>query len=318
MTQPAKARAQIGLLPDGRRLHLHDGPIDLIVEAFGEAHEISAAYRAATGRFLTVLDELCGELLLLRQPARPESPIPGGAVAQRMMAAVAPYCERTFITPMAAVAGAVAEEILQTMTCAASLCRAYVNNGGDIALHLAPGERLVVGMVERPNRPSLFGMATLNSTQPVRGIATSGWRGRSFSLGIADAVTVLAKRAAMADAAATIIANAVDLPGHPAITRVLARDLAPDSDLGDRLVTQGVGELSANEVAAALDAGDAVAHLLVSAGLIHSAALNLQGETRIVDLDQFSSPVRAEKLWRKPWIGSRNDRVPEGRRIIHA
>jgi hypothetical protein len=88
--------------------------------------------------------------------------------------------------------------------------------------------------------------------------------------------------------------------------------------LGDRLVTQGVGELSANEVAAALDAGDAVAHLLVSAGLIHSAALNLQGETRIVDLDQFSSPVRAEKLWRKPWIGSRNDRVPEGRRIIHA
>ena len=66
----------------------------------------------------------------------------------------------------------------------------------------------------------------------MRGIATSGWRGRSFSLGIADAVTVLADRAAAADAAATIIANAVDLPGHPAIVRVPACELAPDSDLG--------------------------------------------------------------------------------------
>ncbi len=121
---------------------------------------------------------------------------------------------------MAAVAGAVAEEILDAMTAAARLSRAYVNNGGDIALHLAPGEHFVVGMVERPDRPSLFGTATLDSAQPVRGIATSGWRGRSFSLGIADAVTVLADRAAMADAAATIIANAVDLPGHPSIVRV--------------------------------------------------------------------------------------------------
>ena len=99
-------------------------------------------------------------------------------------------------------------------------------------------------MVERPDRPSLFRHRhAATRSQPVRGIATSGWRGRSFSLGIADAVTVLADRAAMADAAATIIANAVDLPGHPGVVRVPARDLAPDSDLGDRLVTQGVGEL---------------------------------------------------------------------------
>ena len=152
-------------------------------------------------------------------------PCPTGVIARRMCAAVAPYCERIFITPMAAVAGAVAEEILGTMTSAANLSRAYVNNGGDIALHLASGEILVAGMVERPDRPSLFGTAMLDSSQPVRGIATSGWRGRSFSLGIADAVTVLADRAAVADAAATVIANAVDLPGHPSVVRVRACDL---------------------------------------------------------------------------------------------
>lgn len=274
--------AQMRILPDGRRLHLHDGPIDLIIEAFGAASEVNAAYRAAAARFVTVLDELCGELFFLRQPARTGGPRAAGVIARRMATAVAPYGERNFITPMAAVAGAVAEEILGSMASAATLSRAYVNNGGDIALHLAPGERFLVGMVERPDRPSLFGKVELHSTEPVRGIATSGWRGRSFSLGIADAVTVLADHAAAADAAATIIANAVDLPGHPNITRVPARELAPDSDLGFRLVTQKVGELSSHEIAAGLDAGVAVADSLLAEGLIRSAALHLRGETRVV------------------------------------
>jgi len=281
-------RAQIRLLPDGRRLHLHDGPIDLIIEAFGDADQIDAAHRAAADRFISVLDELCSELAVLRQPAHTDNPPPAGVIARRMQAAVAPYCERNFITPMAAVAGAVAEEILNTMTSAASLSRAYVNNGGDIALQLAPGESFAIGMVERPDRPSLFGKVELYSTDPVRGIATSGWRGRSFSLGIADAVTVLADRAATADAAATIIANAVNLPGHPSITRTPARELAPDSDLGERRVTQAVGELSTEEIAAALGAGVAVANSLIADSLIHSAALHLREATRIAGSIQHS------------------------------
>jgi hypothetical protein len=192
---------------------------------------------------------------------------------------------------MAAVAGAVAEEILGCMTSAATLARAYVNNGGDIALHLAAGEHFIVGMVERPDRPSLFAKVELHPTQPVRGIATSGWRGRSFSLGIADAVTVLADCAAGADAAATIIANAVDLPGHPAVTRLPARDLAPDSDLGDRLVTQTVGRLSQEEIAAALDAGVVVAESLFREGLIRSAALHLHEHTKVVGLNAASEQL---------------------------
>jgi uncharacterized protein len=209
-------------------------------------------------------------------------------VAVRMAAAVAPYAQRTFITPMAAVAGAVAEEILAAMTRAARLQKAYVNDGGDIALHLSAGQQFSVGMVDRPDRPSLLGSALLDAQQPVRGIATSGWRGRSFSLGIADAVSVLADRAAMADAAATIIANAVDLPGHPAIHRIPARELAPDSDLGDLAVTQGVGELESWEVSAALDTGEALARRLVAEGLTRAAALHLRGETRTVGM-----PLRA-------------------------
>ncbi len=290
-----KVRAQIRLLPDGRRLHLHDGPIDLIAQAFGRPRAVETAYRAAAERFVTVLDELCSELAFLRQPCVPEASWPRGSVARRMVAAVMPYASHHFITPMAAVAGAVAEEILEQMIMAADLSRAYVNDGGDIALHLRPGEKFVVGMVERPDRPSLFATTTLKWDDPVRGIATSGWRGRSFSLGIADAVTVLADRAAAADAAATIIANSVDLPGHPAIVRVPARELTPDSDLGERPVTQAVGSLTAGEVDQALTAGTRSAERLLRMGLIRSTALNLREQVRVVG-EMGEPKITADRL----------------------
>jgi uncharacterized protein len=280
--QEVSGRAQIRLLPDGRRLHMHDGPIDLIVEGFGAAAEIDTAYHAAAARFIDVLDELCGELTFLRQPCCRSGQLANGRIARRMVEAVMPYASRIFITPMAAVAGAVAEEILDAMTSAARLARAYVNDGGDIALHLKDGENFVVGMVELPARPSLFGTTRIESGHPIRGIATSGWRGRSFSLGIADAVTVLASTAAKADAAATIIANAVDLPGSSKVERVPACELAPDSDLGELLVTQSVGDLTVDEIGDALAAGVHMAESLRESRLICAAALHLQGEARIV------------------------------------
>ena len=273
------SRMQARMLPDGRRLHLQDGPIDLIIGAEGEDAEIARAYAAAEARFETVLDELCAELTLLRQPVGPQ---PQGAVARLMWRATVQFAEAAFITPMAAVAGSVAEEILDAMLSHAMLTRACVNTGGDIASHRADGMAYRAGLVDRPDQPSLFASAEIASTDPVRGIATSGWRGRSFSRGIADAVTVLAERASVADAAATLIANAVDLRGHPAVTRVSARDIQPDNDLGERLVTRGVGPLAAIEIAAALEAGVAFAQGLAARGSIAAAALHLQGETRMV------------------------------------
>jgi ApbE superfamily uncharacterized protein (UPF0280 family) len=272
----------IALLPDGRRLHLQHGPIDLVIEAFAANAAIGAAYQAAARRFEGVLSELAGELDVLRAPASAEAARADGPIARNMLAAVAPFARGCFITPMAAVAGAVADDILAHMIAAAPLSRAYVNNGGDIALHLSPGTRLSLGLVDRPDRPSLFARAALCAESPVRGIATSGRHGRSFSLGIADAVTVLAATAAKADAAATIIANAVDLPGHPAITRIPANAIKADSDLGSIPVTRHLGPLRPSEVMVALQRGAGQARRLLTQKLIHAAALHLSGETLIV------------------------------------
>lgn len=282
-------RMQASMLPDGKRLHLQDGPIDLIVGADGEPDHVARAYDVARIRFSTVLDELCSELYLLR---RPTERMPDGAVARRMWRATVDHARHTFLTPMAAVAGSVAEEIIYAMLTVAELQRAHVNNGGDIAIHLAPWTDYNVGLVDRPDNPSLFANAHIDWTDAVRGIATSGWRGRSFSLGIADAVTVLAVNASTADATATLIANAVDLPGHPAITRVPAEDIQPDSDLGRRLVTRGVGELSPGEVMEALNRGAAVAERMLAATLIIACALHLAGETRIVGRVPTQQPGR--------------------------
>ncbi len=273
---------QIALLSDGRRLHLQDGPIDLIVEARGRAHEVHAAYEAAARRFTGLLDELCAELPELRKAADLAKCMLSGVVARRMYAAVAPYAADCFITPMAAVAGSVAEEILGAMLGAAPLDQAYVNNGGDIALHLGGAEHFSIGLMDRPDRAGVMRTMRVDSDDPVQGIATSGRHGRSFSLGIADAVTVLAATASQADAAATIIANAVDLPGHPAIIRQPANDLQPDSDLGARLVTREVGDLSQSEMAAALKSGAECARQLFDRGLIEGAVLQLCGDMLVI------------------------------------
>jgi ApbE superfamily uncharacterized protein (UPF0280 family) len=280
---------QIALLSDGRRLHLQDGPIDLIVEARGEPGEVRAAYEAAARRFTGLLDELCAELPELRRAALPAASSLEGAVARRMYAAVTPYAWDRFISPMAAVAGSVAEEILGAMLHIATLDQAYVNNGGDIALHLGAGEHFSVGLMDRPDRDGVMRTMRIDSDDRVRGIATSGRHGRSFSLGIADAVTVLAATASQADAAATVIANAVDLPGHPAVTRQPANELEPDSDLGARLVTRDVGELSRSEIAAALEFGAECARQLFDRGLIEGALLRLCGDMLVVgtkDIEQ--------------------------------
>jgi len=273
------AGALIAALPDGR-LHLQEGPIDLVIGLDGTRAAMAEAARTAAATFEGLLAGLAAELPLLRLPLGVDPPALSGRVARRMADAVWPF-RRGFITPMAAVAGAVAEEVLGAIAGIPGLLSAHVNNGGDIALFLAPGQVLRIGLVPCLERAAPEGLMRITAADTVRGMATSGWPGRSFSRGIADAVTVLAATAAQADAAATVIANAVDVV-HPAVERAPADSLDPDSDLGGLPVTVAVGALPAAMIEAALDAGEAVAETLLQRGLIEGALLVVQGAMRTV------------------------------------
>lgn len=281
---------QCALLP-GNRLHLNHGPIDLVIAADGDAADVRRAYQIAAAMFPNILPELVAKLAILRAPIGEIRPVVMNPIARRMVEAVWPYRE-VFVTPMAAVAGAVAEQVLEVMMEAARLRRVMVNNGGDIAFHLADGQTLQVGVVGDLTLPTIDATVNISSADPVRGIATSGWRGRSLSLGIADAVTVLARGAAMADAAATMIANAVTVD-DPAIRRLPAREVRDDSDLGALPVTVSVGPLDPGQVEQALESGARRAAELRARGLIEAAYLQLQRERRVVGRTGHSLPSRA-------------------------
>jgi ApbE superfamily uncharacterized protein (UPF0280 family) len=239
------------------------------------------------GNFQQILPTLVAELTFLRRPAV-ERPMVRGRVARRMLHACAPFADERFITPMAAVAGAVADELIGVFK-RPGVRRAFINNGGDIALHLSSGTNYRVGIWSQLERLARTGRATIpldsafvvEDSMPVRGVATSGWRGRSFSLGIADSVTVLARNAAAADAAATLIANAVNCD-FDGIIRAPAEQLKDDSDLGTLLVTVDVPALPRTAKAVALSRGRAEAERWRDRELIYAAAMFLQGAVEVV------------------------------------
>ena len=291
LTQSGPVRARVA----GGRWHFQHGPIDLILHAEGESGAADRSVTDCWDRFRSVLPALVTELAQLRQQAR-ECPALEGPVATRMLQACAPFAAERFITPMAAVAGAVADELIESFR-RAGVTRAFVNNGGDIALHLTPSESYRVGISPGVTGPDLDSIFVVDAEIPVRGIATSGWRGRSFSLGIADSVTVLANSAASADAAATMIANAVNCD-FAGIIRAPAEQLKDDTDLGDLPVTVDVPPLPPRSIAAALDAGRAEAEYWRERGVIYAAALLLQGEVEVVLPDTKASAPRT-----KPGLG---------------
>lgn len=273
-------KAQRALLSPGR-WHFQHGPIDIVIGAEGDPAAVNAGHELAWDRFRNILPELVAELRALRMPVQGPCPLQG-VIARRMWMACRPY-HAAYVTPMAAVAGAVAQELIACYQ-HDGVDRAWVNNGGDIALHLAPGASVWVGLVADLARfdPQAEPVCTdgrfaVHAAMPVRGIATSGWRGRSFSLGIADSVTVLARTAAQADAAATMIANAVNVV-DARIQRRCANEVKDDSDLGELEITVNVPPLDAASISRALQSGQRRAHELQRLGLIHSALLVCQGE----------------------------------------
>lgn len=265
------------ILPCGKRLHLQHGPIDLIISANKNRH---LAFEAAKNSFETVLEELVAELPSLRSKMSPMTTQPNGAIAMKMHLAARPFSSDQFVTRMAAVAGAVADSVLHAMKVASSFDKAYVNNGGDIALYLVGGEEFVTAISS--HNGSDLGRISIKPNDNIQGIATSGRHGRSLSLGVADSVTVLAKTAAEADVAATLIANEVDIPNHPLILRESALSLAPDSDLGDRLVVTDCKPLNSKDQNIAIDRGEARALDFLDRGLIQAAAIFFQDEIRVI------------------------------------
>ena len=293
-TKPQRAKPKLGKgasanLLAGNRLFLQQGPINLIIKAYGADESVRQAYSFACSAFTGILEHLVDELPLLKRPILWSIPATASATSRRMVKAVEPFRDQ-FVTPMAAVAGAVADQIAQSMQQELRkhyvvLDKFFINNGGDIAFWLSPEHEFNIGVVPELAKALPKTKLRISHDDDITGIATSGWDGRSFSLGIADTVTVLAENAAAADVAATMIANAVNIE-HSAIQRRPAFELDPESDLGRRQVTTAVPKLPRNAIDSALDNGVKYAEQLLADQHIKAALLSLQGQWRTVTPEQ--------------------------------
>jgi ApbE superfamily uncharacterized protein (UPF0280 family) len=265
------------------------GPMTLTISAWagGEARPVIAAQAARMAlRLLAVLADF--QKYLKRSAAELPLERPAPSVAARARDAAAAVGRG--LTPLAAVAGAVADEVAQAAL-QLGADKVIVNNGGDIALRLAPGQTAQVGLrahagreagAEESAKAPLLGRLNIAAGDSIGGVATSGWGGRSFSQGLADAVSVWAVNAALADAAATALGNAVTAEAEGVIKRP-ARELDPNSDLGDTLVTAQVPELTPEERAAALAAGRAEALKMREEGNLIGCLIALQGDYALLD-----------------------------------
>lgn len=288
MSKHWQEQATTNHTPDYLRCTFRHGPIDIVAKLDGPQREKQFAYEQGKSSFQSILIELCQELALLRTPISQCPASPQGKTAQSMFLAANRFSASPHLTPMAAVAGAVADTLLQSMVKNTTLARCCINNGGDIALHLASEQTFRAGICFDPKHCHISDTAKIHANDRIGGIATSGWRGRSHSLGIADSVTVFAASAAMADVAATLIANAVDLPHSSKITRTPANQLAPDSDLGNLPVTTNVAQLTDVECKAALEAAWTLANQFVEQGKVRAVHATLQGHRLTVSANDLN------------------------------
>lgn len=113
---------------------------------------------------------------------------------------------RCKVGPMASVAGCIAQKIGQNLL--SKTGEVIIENGGDLFIKSSSLRRVIIYAGTSPLSNKLY--LKIDSCQRGVGVCTSsGTVGPSFSMGKADAVTVLSYSATLADAAATAIGNVV-------------------------------------------------------------------------------------------------------------
>jgi ApbE superfamily uncharacterized protein (UPF0280 family) len=117
--------------------------------------------------------------------------------------------QTTGVGPMAAVAGAIAEAVGQALGRYSG--EVIVENGGDIFMVLS--EPVTIGLYAGQSPLSMrMGLRLESDGKPLAVCTSSGTVGHSLSSGRADAVCIVARQCALADAAATAVANRIINP----------------------------------------------------------------------------------------------------------
>ncbi len=203
---------------------------------------------------LDYVRQLRGELKthMLLNPGFRESLVPfptseSAPLVARMMAQAA---EAVGVGPFAAVAGTFAHLVAERF--AGVSPNLIIENGGDITMH-STRERIVALLADPadPDKGARLGLRIPRGEFPVSLCGSSATIGPSLSLGQGELVVVRSKSGALADAAATALANLIDDAGDLELVTRRAKAMAPlgvegvFAQAGGRLAVWGKMELVA-------------------------------------------------------------------------
>ncbi|MBP2637105.1 MAG: hypothetical protein H6Q72_3012 [Firmicutes bacterium] len=254
-------------------VRLDYGPMQMTISAEDDWGPMPQRARDAAQHAMEILSELASYKVIA---ASPQQELPASenwpAVLRQMIDAVTGSGDRT-LTPMAAVAGSIADLTADWLH-ARGATKVLVNNGGDIAVRLTGSQTTTVGVAPAIGHNPTHALV-LAADNNIGGIATSGLGGRSFTKGIASAAVVAAARASLADACATSLGNATYID-HPAVKVKLAEQLDPNTDIRGHKVVEEVGLLPTHVVEQALHNSWTQAVQLYKTGLIKGAAIFVQ------------------------------------------
>jgi ApbE superfamily uncharacterized protein (UPF0280 family) len=265
----------IALLQDDSVL-VDVGPMTMVIRAEANGKSLPEWAEAGANEGLRALTEVASfKKLLFRRVCGIKEDASFPQVVNRMVDATRAMKDSS-LTPMAAVAGSISDEVADFLFHRRDITKVVVNNGGDIAVRLRGNDSVTVGGKVGLEESGLSYTLAIVGNDGVGGVATSGLGGRSFTKGIASAAMVLASSAALADAAATVLGNATNV-SDARIERRLAGELDPDTDIFDELVTVKAGDLEEEKIEEALHNGLAEASRLQKEGEILGALLVVKG-----------------------------------------
>jgi hypothetical protein len=249
------------------------GPMRLAIRAWQDNRPQIALCRQAAEASFAYLEAVAKHRVVLSDFVRNIRDLPENGLAQRMIESVRAIGDMD-LTPMAAVAGTIADGVADWLF-GRGPTKVVVDNGGDIAIRLAAGETATVGIRPQINGSDISHIAYLDERRLSWGVTTSGRGGRSFTRGIASAVTVIAENASIADAAATAIANACIVAASN-IVQIPAEQIDPNTDLKGVAVTIDVGPLSVDKKIQAVQTALSKADILCRQKCIVGALIALE------------------------------------------
>lgn len=167
------------------------------IDVTEQATDLVLQYRNQLKSYIVKNPQFCASL----------NPLPEDIIAPPLIREMLNAGIRAGVGPMAAVAGAVAEFVGKGLL-QQGVREVMVENGGDVFLQRMQDCKVAIFAGESPLSYKV-GVGVDASQMPMGICTSSGTVGHSFSMGIADSVTVLSNSTSLADAVATRLGNEV-------------------------------------------------------------------------------------------------------------